>query len=85
MTNPSDQFHPTSNPSFRDRRAPSDPAGPPGVERRQFSNSHQDLSPAAQELAIAVDEYKISHHRRFVTFEEILSIVQSLGYSKSTG
>lgn len=85
MTNPADQFHPTSNPSFRDRRATSERAVPPGVERRQFSNSHQDLSPPAQELAIAVDDYKVRHHRRFVTFEEILTIVESLGYSKSNG
>lgn len=72
-----------SNLSFRDRRATGETAVPPGVERRQFANSHQDLSPPAKELAIAVDEYKLRHHRRFVTFEEILSIVRSLGYVKA--
>lgn len=83
MTNPSDQFRPSSNPAFRDRRAADETAVPPGVERRQFSNSHDDLSPNAQELAIAIDDYKVRHRRRFVTCEEILSVLYSLGYSKT--
>ena len=80
MTNPAE---PVNSPPFRDRRGSGDAAGPPGVERRQFANSHQDLSPPARELAMAVDQYKLRHHRRFITFEEILSIVRSLGYAKT--
>lgn len=84
MNNPSHPFNTTSNTTFRDRRASSDTPGPPGVERRQFSNSHDDLSPPAAELAKAVDEYKVRHRRRFVTFEEVLSIITSLGYSRNS-
>jgi hypothetical protein len=68
--------------TFIDRRNYDSPGSPPGVERRQFSNSHEALSPDARELAEAIDEYKLRHRRRFITYEEMLSIFQSLGYSK---
>lgn len=67
--------------AFRDRRDGT--STPPGVERRQFANSHEDLSPPARELAIAIDQYKVRNRRRFITYEEILSVLQELGYSKS--
>ena len=57
-------------------------AAPEGRERRQFSNSHDGLSPDAKELAVAIDEYKVRHRRRFITYEEMLSVVQALGYHK---
>lgn len=57
-------------------------AAPEGRERRQFSNSHDGLSPEAKELAVAIDEYKVRHRRRFITYEEMLSVVKSLGYHK---
>ncbi len=38
-------------PSFVERR--QNPGSPPGVERRQFSNSYGELSPESQELANA--------------------------------
>jgi hypothetical protein len=53
-----------------------------GYERRQFTNSHDGLSPDARELALAIDGYKLHHRRRFVTYEEILALVKSLGYHK---
>jgi hypothetical protein len=67
---------------FVDRRTydPSQP--PPACERRQFANSHEELSPEARELAQAIDEYKIRHRRRFITYEEMLSVVRLLGYHK---
>ena len=68
--------------AFADRRKPNSVATPPGVERRQFTNSHSELSPAARELAIAIDEYKVRHRRRFITFEEMLNVIQSLGYRR---
>ena len=68
--------------SFEDRRTPVLPSIPPGVERRQFTNSHDELSPKARELAVAIDEYKVRHRRRFVTYEEILDVIEKLGYSK---
>ncbi len=54
----------------------------PDRDRRQFSNSHEELSPDARELATAIDDYKLSHRRRFITFDEMLDVIKSLGYSK---
>ena len=68
--------------SFVDRRDPDNTAMPPGVERRQFANRHYELSPDARELAVAIDEYKLHHRRRFITYEEMLSVIQSLGYHR---
>jgi hypothetical protein len=67
---------------FVDRRSYESNAPVSGRERRQFANSHQELSPAARELALAVDQYKLAHRRRFVTYEELLEVVQSLGYQQ---
>lgn len=72
----------TPSASFVDRRSRDPSQGPPGVERRQFANSHEELSPEARELAQAIDEYKIRHRRRFITYEEMLSVVRTLGYRK---
>jgi len=54
----------------------------PNVERRQFANSHDSLSPEAHELADAIDSYKLVHRRRFITYEEMLSVITGLGYHK---
>jgi len=70
------------SPSFVDRRQPAPLDRHAGRERRQFSNSHNDLSSDAAELALAIDQYKLQHRRRFINFEEMLSIFKSLGYSK---
>ncbi|MEM9657842.1 MAG: hypothetical protein AAF961_05720, partial [Planctomycetota bacterium] len=52
---------------FVDRRAESDrEASFGGIERRQFTNSHSELSPEAAELARAIDHYKLRHRRRFI-------------------
>jgi hypothetical protein len=67
---------------FIDRRTSDGIGLPPGVERRQFSNSHSELSPDARELATAIDEYKLQHRRRFITFEEMLYVIRSLGYRR---
>ncbi len=53
-----------------------------GVERRQFTNSYLELSPNAAELGRAVDQYKVENRRRFLNYEEMLGIIQSLGYTK---
>ena len=60
---------------FVDRRNYSPEQASPPRERRQFTNSHRDLSPPARELAIAIDEYKLHHRRRFITYEEMLSVI----------
>ena len=54
----------------------------PNRERRQFANRHDELSPNAAELARAIDGYKLHHRRRFITYEEMLTVVESLGYHK---
>jgi hypothetical protein len=53
-----------------------------GPERRQFSPSHQQSRPEVAELATAVDRYKLEHRRRFITYEELYQVIQSLGYHK---
>lgn len=65
---------------FIDRRKSA--GSHPGVERRQFANSYEELSPDARELGRAVDEYKFRHHRRFITYEELLAVIRALGYHK---
>lgn len=67
-------------PSFDDRRSSS--ADRPGVERRQFADGRNELSPEARELADAVDAYKRVHRRRFITHEEMVGVIKSLGYHK---
>jgi hypothetical protein len=67
---------------FFDRRSPAAVERMPICERRQFGNSHDGLSPEAAELAQAIDQYKLLHRRRFITFEEMLAVVKSLGYHR---
>lgn len=67
---------------FVERRAASRDGSFEGRERRQFTNSHDELSPDARELATAIDNYKLQHRRRFITFEEMLYVMKSLGYKK---
>jgi len=73
---------PQSAVPFVDRRSPAGSSGTPAVERRQFTNSHEGLSPDAVELAQAIDHYKLRHRRRFITFEEMLAVMKSLGYHR---
>jgi hypothetical protein len=70
---------------FVDRRNTGVQRRAAGIERRQFTNSYDDLSPAAAEIGRAIDEYKLAHHRRFVTYEELLTIIVQLGYQRTTG
>lgn len=71
-----------ADPLFVDRRQPASETATPTFERRQFTNSHDELSPGARELAIAIDQYKLHHRRRFITYEEMLSVITRLGYHK---
>jgi hypothetical protein len=65
-----------------DRRQPAS-GETAGLERRQFGNNHFGLSPDARELAEAIDGYKMLHRRRYITFEEMLTVIRNLGYSKA--
>jgi hypothetical protein len=67
---------------FVERRGSDVSGQSPIVERRQFSNSHNGLTPDAAELARAIDQYKLVHRRRFIDFEEMLTVIKSLGYHK---
>jgi hypothetical protein len=68
--------------TFVDRRNYETGAETPVRERRQFTNSHEGLSPEARELALAIDHYKLANRRRFITYDEMLNVVKSLGYHK---
>ncbi|MEX2120330.1 MAG: hypothetical protein WD847_12105 [Pirellulales bacterium] len=72
----------TPTETFVERRNTELPLGSPGRERRQFADTYQELSPDARELAQAIDSYKLLHRRRFITYEEMLGVVRSLGYHK---
>lgn len=69
-----------SRPEFIDRRTQS-PENKSG-ERRQFGSSHTGLTDAGRELALAIDQYKLQHHRRYITCDEMLFVITNLGYSK---
>lgn len=71
----------TADPTFVDRRSYG-PGATPVRERRQFTNSYAELTAEARDLAVAIDQYKLRHRRRFITFEEMLSVIRSLGYTK---
>jgi len=53
-----------------------------GTERRQFVDSRQTFRPEVLELAEAVDQYKLRHRRRLITFEELYDVIAELGYRK---
>jgi hypothetical protein len=66
---------------FIDRRG-TDRGASSGHERRQFKDGCRSDRPEVAELADAVDQYKISNRRRFITFEELYDVMIGLGYSK---
>ena len=68
--------------TFMDRRQGVDDRPEQGHERRQFRDSHSLLNPDAQELAEAIDQYKLLHRRRFITYEELYNVMVSLGYHR---
>jgi hypothetical protein len=72
---------PITDVPFVDRRQQSG-AGERG-ERRQFGNSYHNLSLEGKGLAEAIDSYKIEHHRRYITTDELLGILGRLGYKRS--
>ena len=68
--------------TFFNRRNPEAATCAPVCERRQFADARDGLSPDAEELAVAIDAYKLRHRRRFITYEEMLAVIKSLGYQK---
>ncbi|MCH2121113.1 MAG: hypothetical protein MK136_07765 [Pirellulaceae bacterium] len=75
----------SDNYPFPDRRQNRENSRPySGVERRQFSNSYNGLSEGARELGQAIDQYKLNNRRRYITYEEMYSIISQLGYQKNS-
>ncbi|GIW93824.1 MAG: hypothetical protein KatS3mg110_1865 [Pirellulaceae bacterium] len=70
---------------FVERRVRAGAFFSPQGERRQFGNSYHTLSPEGRELAEAIDRYKIAHRRRFISCDELLEVIQGLGYRKTSG
>ncbi len=68
--------------TFVERRAEDTAGKRPPRERRQFADGRDELSAEAKELADAIDGYKVRHRRRFITYEEMLYVVKSLGYKR---
>ncbi len=85
MTNEHQTFGvtPSADGQFEDRRSGGMVRSTPGLERRQFSDSHSNLTEDAAELGRTIDQYKLVNRRRYITYEEMLSIITELGYSKS--
>ena len=69
--------------TFVDRRAVADGGRDGGPERRQFTASASLTRPEVAGLSEAVDQYKLRHRRRFITFEELFDVMAELGYHKS--
>ena len=67
---------------FVDRRRKEGSTEPSSFERRQFRDGNRSVRPEVNELAGAVDDYKIANRRRFITFEELYDVIASLGYHK---
>ena len=65
------------------RRSSAERSTYSGPERRQFRDSHTSTNPEVSELAQAVDQYKLNHRRRFITYEELYSVIAGLGYKKT--
>jgi hypothetical protein len=68
--------------AFVDRRQIPSNAWSGSVERRQFGNTYNSERPEVNELAMAVDQYKLRNRRRFITYEELYDVIAGLGYHK---
>ena len=72
-----------STQTFEDRRNRSGEARPEGLpERRQFRDARNYSNPEEAELGDAIDQYKMDHRRRFITWDELYDVIRNLGYEK---
>ena len=65
-----------------DRRTNFAAAAGRTVERRQFAATHATGRPEVDELANAVDRYKLENRRRFITYAELYDVFVGLGYDR---
>lgn len=49
---------------------------------KQYGSRFEELNKEADELADALEKYKLIHRRRYISFEEMLAILRSLGYKR---
>lgn len=75
-------FNAPAGQSFIDRRSEDNVAPRNQPERRQFRDGSRSSRPEVAELADAIDDYKITHRRRFITFDELYDVIRTLGYHK---
>jgi hypothetical protein len=68
---------------MEDRRSSRGGTREQGPERRQFSDARVSHNYEALELADAIDAYKVRHHRKYLTFEELHDVITALGYRKA--
>ncbi len=68
---------------FAERRASIRNGSAPPRERRQFASNYDSLTAEGRELATAIDGYKLNHRRRYITYDEMVCVLKSLGYSKT--
>lgn len=68
--------------TFVDRRKSYPDYSPLGRDRRQFGANYDDLTPAGRDLAIAIDNYKLERHRRFINADELLDVIEATGYRR---
>ena len=81
-----DKNPPATSAGFENRRQNGGEDRPEGMpERRQFRDAREYSDLDARELADAIDQYKVRHRRRFITYEELHSVIVELGYAKSIG
>lgn len=67
---------------FIDRRRSFGGHRPDGPERRQFRDGNLSLNSEVRELQDAIDGYKLNHHRKFITTQELYDVIYELGYRK---
>ena len=68
--------------AFADRRSSNPETAAPSFERRQFQDGNRSERSEVVEFATAVDQYKIANRRRFITFDELFDVFESLGYHR---
>jgi hypothetical protein len=71
-----EEDHPLSDRRQRSRSSQD------GMERRQFGSNYSELTTAGAELGKAIDSYKVANRRRYVTYDEILLVLGTLGYER---
>ena len=72
----------TSPEFFVDRRANDVSDRSPAFDAGSFPIRMKNFRPRPSNWPCAIDGYKLRHRRRFITYEEMLSVVKSLGYAR---